>query len=58
MQKEYDGLMVRLSSRNFVEKAPADVVRGVREKAAEAEEKLNLTETRLSFLQSTVTVRE
>ncbi|GKE61740.1 valine--tRNA ligase, chloroplastic/mitochondrial 2 isoform X1, partial [Tanacetum coccineum] len=39
----------------FVEKAPADVVRGVREKAAEAEEKLNLTETRLSFLQSTVT---
>lgn len=42
----------------FVEKAPEDVVRGVREKAAEAEEKLNLTKTRLSFLQSTITVPE
>ncbi|GJU40216.1 valine--tRNA ligase, chloroplastic/mitochondrial 2 isoform X1 [Tanacetum coccineum] len=29
----------------FVEKAPANVIRGVREKAAKAEEKLNLTET-------------
>ncbi|XP_042043985.1 valine--tRNA ligase, chloroplastic/mitochondrial 2-like, partial [Salvia splendens] len=66
MQTEYDGLMARLSSpslhsRNqiisvylqFVEKAPEDIVRGVREKAAEAEEKVTLTRNRLAFLQST-----
>ncbi|KAJ9564681.1 hypothetical protein OSB04_000647 [Centaurea solstitialis] len=58
MQTEYDGLRARLSSPNFVEKAPEEVVRGVREKAAEAEEKLNLTKTRLSFLQSTILVSE
>ncbi|KAL6574173.1 hypothetical protein OROHE_001077 [Orobanche hederae] len=56
MQTEYDGLMARLSSPSFVEKAPEDIVRGVREKAAEAEEKLNLTRNRLAFLQSTVLV--
>lgn len=54
MQTEYDALLARLSSPSFVEKAPADIVRGVREKASEAEEKIALTKTRLSFLQSTV----
>ncbi|KAJ0506607.1 putative valine--tRNA ligase [Helianthus annuus] len=58
MQNEYNALVARLSSPNFVEKAPEDVVRGVREKASEAEEKLNLTKTRLSFLQSTILVSE
>ncbi|XP_042028094.1 valine--tRNA ligase, chloroplastic/mitochondrial 2-like isoform X2 [Salvia splendens] len=53
MQTEYDGLMARLSSPSFVEKAPEDIVRGVREKAAEAEEKVTLTRNRLAFLQST-----
>ncbi|XP_024974667.1 valine--tRNA ligase, chloroplastic/mitochondrial 2 isoform X1 [Cynara cardunculus var. scolymus] len=58
MQTEYEGLLARLNSPKFVEKAPEEVVRGVREKAAEAEEKLNLTKTRLSFLQSTILVSE
>lgn len=40
----------------FVEKAPKDIVRGVQEKAAEAEEKINLTKNRLAFLKSTVLV--
>ncbi|KAK3218446.1 hypothetical protein Dsin_012416 [Dipteronia sinensis] len=56
MQSEYDGLVARLNSPNFVEKAPEDIVRGVREKAAEAEEKINLTKNRLDFLISTVLV--
>ncbi|XP_057804044.1 valine--tRNA ligase, chloroplastic/mitochondrial 2 [Salvia miltiorrhiza] len=56
MQTEYDGLMTRLSSPSFVEKAPEDIVRGVREKAAEAEEKLTLTRKQLAFLQSTALV--
>ncbi|KAH9675488.1 Valine--tRNA ligase 2 [Citrus sinensis] len=56
MQSEYDGLIARLSSSKFVEKAPEDVVRGVQEKAAEAEEKINLTKNRLAFLRSTVMV--
>lgn len=38
----------------FVEKAPENIVRGVREKASEAEEKISLTKNRLTFLQSTV----
>ncbi|KAG5227260.1 valine--tRNA ligase [Salix suchowensis] len=56
MQVEYDGLVARLSSQKFVEKAPEDVVRGVREKAAEVEEKINLTKNRLAFLKSSVLV--
>ncbi|XP_057500245.1 valine--tRNA ligase, chloroplastic/mitochondrial 2 isoform X2 [Actinidia eriantha] len=56
MQAEYDGLVARLSSPKFVDKAPEDIVRGVREKAAETEEKLTLTKNRLAFLQSTVLV--
>ncbi|XP_009758044.1 valine--tRNA ligase, chloroplastic/mitochondrial 2 isoform X1 [Nicotiana tabacum] len=56
MQAEYDGLMARLSSSSFVEKAPEDIVRGVREKAAEAEEKLTLTKNRLNFLKSKVLI--
>ncbi|XP_031124177.1 valine--tRNA ligase, chloroplastic/mitochondrial 2 isoform X1 [Ipomoea triloba] len=56
MQAEYDGLMSRLSSPSFVEKAPEEIVRSVREKASEAEEKLTLTRNRLDFLQSTVSV--
>ncbi|OIW03276.1 hypothetical protein TanjilG_09923 [Lupinus angustifolius] len=56
MQKEYDGFVAKLSSPKFVEKAPEDVVRGVREKAAEAEEKITLTKNRLEFLKSNVLV--
>ncbi|KAL2457288.1 aminoacyl-tRNA ligase [Forsythia ovata] len=56
MQTEYDGLMARLSSPSFTERAPEEIVRGVREKAAEAEERLTLTRNRLAFLQSTVLV--
>ncbi|XP_055800563.1 valine--tRNA ligase, chloroplastic/mitochondrial 2 isoform X1 [Solanum dulcamara] len=56
LQAEYDGLMARLSSPSFVEKAPEDIVRGVREKAAEAEEKLTLTRNRLNFLKSKVLI--
>lgn len=44
------------SPLQFLEKAPEDVVRGVQEKAAEAEEKINLTKNRLAFLRSTVMV--
>lgn len=44
------------SPLQFAEKAPEDVVRGVQEKAAEAEEKINLTKNRLAFLRSTVMV--
>lgn len=40
----------------FVEKAPEEVVRGVREKATEAEERLKLTKNRLSLLESSVSV--
>ncbi|KAH8511350.1 hypothetical protein H0E87_008784 [Populus deltoides] len=58
MQVEYDGLVARLSSPKFVEKAPEDVVHGVREKAAEAEEKINLTKNRLAFLKSSVLVSQ
>ncbi|XP_010558608.1 PREDICTED: valine--tRNA ligase, chloroplastic/mitochondrial 2 isoform X2 [Tarenaya hassleriana] len=56
MQTEYDALLSRLNSPKFVEKAPEEVVRGVREKAAEAEEKIKLTQTRLEFLNSTTCV--
>ncbi|KAJ6926475.1 valyl-tRNA synthetase [Populus alba x Populus x berolinensis] len=58
MQVEYDGLVARLSSQKFVEKAPKDVVHGVREKAAEAEEKIDLTKNRLAFLKSSVLVSQ
>uniref|UniRef100_A0A0E0E7R2 valine--tRNA ligase n=1 Tax=Oryza meridionalis TaxID=40149 RepID=A0A0E0E7R2_9ORYZ len=54
MQSEYDSLLARLNSGSFVEKAPEEIVRGVREKASEAEEKISLTKNRLAFLQSTV----
>ncbi|XP_062189020.1 valine--tRNA ligase, chloroplastic/mitochondrial 2 isoform X2 [Phragmites australis] len=54
MQSEYDALLTRLNSQNFVEKAPEEIVRGVREKASEAEEKISLTKNRLAFLESTV----
>uniref|UniRef100_A0A0A0L9W5 valine--tRNA ligase n=1 Tax=Cucumis sativus TaxID=3659 RepID=A0A0A0L9W5_CUCSA len=56
MKIEYDGFIARLSSPSFVEKAPEDIVRGVREKAEEAKEKIALTEKRLSLLGSTVPV--
>ncbi|KAI8540909.1 hypothetical protein RHMOL_Rhmol08G0022100 [Rhododendron molle] len=56
MQVEYDALVARLKSSNFVEKAPEEIIRGVREKAAETEEKLTLTKNRLDFLKSTVLV--
>lgn len=56
MQSEYNALVTRLSMPNFVEKAPEEVVRGIREKASEAEEKLKLMKNRLSFLESTVSI--
>ncbi|KAK4581412.1 hypothetical protein RGQ29_024886 [Quercus rubra] len=58
MQTEYDRLKARLSSPEFVEKAPEDVVHGVQEKAAEAEEKIILTKNRLALLKSSVLVTE
>eukprot|EP00262_Sarcandra_glabra_P017779 TRINITY_DN619_c0_g2_i1.p1 TRINITY_DN619_c0_g2~~TRINITY_DN619_c0_g2_i1.p1 ORF type:complete len:683 (-),score=129.79 TRINITY_DN619_c0_g2_i1:206-2254(-) len=58
MQLEYNALVARLGSTQFVEKAPEDVVQGVREKAAEAEEKITLTRNRLAFLESTVLVSD
>lgn len=56
MQKEYDGMIAKLNSPKFVEKAPEEVVRAVREKATEAEEKITLTKNRLEFLNSNVLV--
>ncbi|KAM0944135.1 putative valine--tRNA ligase [Dioscorea sansibarensis] len=53
MQSEYEALIARLSAPSFVEKAPEEVVRGVREKANEAQEKIALTRNRLALLQST-----
>ncbi|XP_050227421.1 valine--tRNA ligase, chloroplastic/mitochondrial 2 isoform X2 [Mercurialis annua] len=58
MQTEYDVLVARLNSPKFVERAPEDVVSGVREKAKEAEEKINLTKKRLEFLRSSVLVSQ
>lgn len=49
-------LLISVNYVQFVEKAPEDIVRGVREKATEAEEKLTLTRNRLAFLQSTALV--
>lgn len=56
MQEEFDRLAARLSSPKFVEKAPEEIVSGVREKAAEAEEKITLTKNRLAFLKSRAVV--
>ncbi|KAL1833544.1 hypothetical protein ACET3Z_003195 [Daucus carota] len=56
MQKEYDGLVARLSSPEFIEKAPREIIDGIKEKASEAEEKLTLTKNRLTFLESTTVV--
>ncbi|KAK7364716.1 hypothetical protein VNO80_13457 [Phaseolus coccineus] len=58
MQKEYDALKSKLNSPQFVKKAPEDVVRGVQEKATEAEEKINLTKKRLEFLRTNVVVSQ
>ncbi|TYI38044.1 hypothetical protein ES332_A03G258000v1 [Gossypium tomentosum] len=58
MQTEYEGLKARLNSPKFIEKAPKDAVRGVQEKAAEAEQKINLTKNRLAFLKSTVMISQ
>lgn len=41
-----------------MEKAPEEVVRGVKEKAEEAEEKIKLTKARLDFLKSTSLVSQ
>lgn len=45
-----------LRPMQFVEKAPEDIVRGVREKAVETEEKITLTKNRLALLESTAVV--
>eukprot|EP00252_Welwitschia_mirabilis_P012498 TRINITY_DN2758_c0_g1_i6.p1 TRINITY_DN2758_c0_g1~~TRINITY_DN2758_c0_g1_i6.p1 ORF type:complete len:667 (-),score=138.56 TRINITY_DN2758_c0_g1_i6:304-2304(-) len=52
LQSDYDGLMKRLASPNFVGKAPETVVKGVREKANELEERLAMLNNRLAFLES------
>lgn len=52
LQSEYDGLSQRLSSANFVEKAPASVVQGVQQKANELEEKLSIVNKQLTLLES------
>ncbi|CAA6658462.1 unnamed protein product [Spirodela intermedia] len=52
MQSEYASLLARLNSPSFVEKAPAEVVLGVKEKATEAKEKISLTQKRLVLLES------
>uniref|UniRef100_A0A7N0TGB1 valine--tRNA ligase n=1 Tax=Kalanchoe fedtschenkoi TaxID=63787 RepID=A0A7N0TGB1_KALFE len=52
LQTEYDGLMARLNSPNFKERAPEKIVREVQEKISETEERINLTRNQLSFLQS------
>ncbi|XP_057851241.1 valine--tRNA ligase, chloroplastic/mitochondrial 2 isoform X2 [Cryptomeria japonica] len=54
LQSEYDGHMKRLTSANFVEKAPAIVVQQVHDKANEAQEKIAILNNRLAFLQSTI----
>ena len=51
-------LTILSCSLQFVEKAPEDVVHGVQEKAAEAEEKIILTKNRLALLKSSVLVTE
>jgi len=56
MQTEYDALITRLSSPKFVEKAPEEVVRGVKEQVEELEEKIKLTKARLDFLKSTTSL--
>ncbi|XVF71432.1 hypothetical protein PTKIN_Ptkin12aG0036900 [Pterospermum kingtungense] len=58
METEFEGLKARLKSPKFIEKAPEDIVRGVQEKAAETEEKINLTKNRLDFLKSTALVSQ
>ncbi|XP_020579492.1 valine--tRNA ligase, chloroplastic/mitochondrial 2 isoform X2 [Phalaenopsis equestris] len=52
MQAEYDALLARLSSPTFIDKAPEEIVSGVREKVKEAAEKIILTKNRLVFLES------
>ncbi|XP_072951087.1 valine--tRNA ligase, chloroplastic/mitochondrial 2 isoform X1 [Typha angustifolia] len=56
MQSEYDALVARLNAPSFIEKAPDEVVRGVREKASDTEEKISLTKSRLSLLQATISI--
>ncbi|CAM8973517.1 unnamed protein product [Rhodiola kirilowii] len=58
MQTEYDGLVARLNSPNFKERAPEKIVREVQDKISETEEKINLTKNQLSFLQSRELVKE
>ncbi|KAI5065077.1 hypothetical protein GOP47_0019772 [Adiantum capillus-veneris] len=52
MQLEFDGLSKRLSSSNFVEKAPAAVVQETRQKAEELQEKLLIIKQRVTLLES------
>ncbi|CAM8976539.1 unnamed protein product [Rhodiola kirilowii] len=58
MQTEYDGLVARLNSPNFKERAPEKIVREVQDKISETEERINLTKNQLSFLQSRELVKE
>lgn len=52
LQLEFDGLSKRLSSSNFVEKAPASVVQETRQKADELEEKLLIIKKRVTLFES------
>eukprot|EP00850_Spirogloea_muscicola_P001167 SM000004S15037 [mRNA] locus=s4:974460:982270:+ [translate_table: standard] len=51
LQTDFDTASKRLASSSFVEKAPAAVVQGVREQAAEAQEKLSILKRRLVQLE-------
>eukprot|EP00897_Mesotaenium_endlicherianum_P001882 jgi/Mesen1/1721/ME000138S00585 len=55
LEAELAAAAKRLSMPSFVEKAPAAVVQGVREQAAEAEEKLSVIKNRLVQLEAMAT---
>ncbi|KAH7431702.1 hypothetical protein KP509_08G062000 [Ceratopteris richardii] len=52
MQSEFDGLSTRLSSKSFLEKAPATVVQETQQKADELEEKLAAIKKQVTLLES------
>lgn len=54
MQSEHDALLARLSSPSFIDKAPEEIVCGVRDKVTEAAEKITLTKNRLALLESAI----
>ncbi|KAJ7531224.1 hypothetical protein O6H91_14G037100 [Diphasiastrum complanatum] len=51
LQSEYETSMKRLSSSDFMKRAPVQVVQAIRDKANEAEEKLNAVKKRLTLVE-------